>query len=77
MKKKHENESVGSTLLALAESWAEFLGRRYSVRYYGALPNGRNDEEQGSPQAYRISLSSTWGSNQSRQINQLFGSYGY
>jgi hypothetical protein len=30
-----------------------------------------------SPQAYRISLSNTWGSNQSRQINQLFGSYGY
>jgi hypothetical protein len=28
-----------------------------------------------SPQAYRISLTNTWGNNQGRQINQLFGSY--
>jgi hypothetical protein len=42
-----EEGSVGSTLPALAESWAEFLGRRYSVRYYGVLPGNRNNEEWG------------------------------
>jgi hypothetical protein len=130
-----DDGSVGSSLPALAESWAEFLGRRYSVRYYGVLPGNRNNEEWGhaginqslwipygvfhdiidnnglndanpangfprtiidnaqgipphqlyslltplthSPQAYRIGLSNTWGNNQSRQINQLFNSYGY
>ncbi len=42
-----DDGSVGSSLPALAESWAEFLGRRYSVRYYGVLPLDRNNEEQG------------------------------
>jgi hypothetical protein len=42
-----DDESVGSSLPALAESWAEFLGRRYSVRYYGVLANNVNNEEWG------------------------------